>query len=100
MVEREIVYVRVNTAGHTAGIIACFLAVLGIFTFGMFFVPFAAAFAFCGLLVAILNMNGSGIAINLFAWILVVVGVLMSPMLLALLLTWVGFVTGMFATAV
>lgn len=71
--------------GVMAGIIACVLAVLGILFLGFIFVPIAAIVALIGTIIAIKNKNIRGIGINILAWVLVLVGLLTSPMLLAIL---------------
>lgn len=76
---------RKRGAGKTAGTIACVLAVLGILTLGFIFVPLAAIVALIGTIIAIKNENGAGIAINLLAWVLIIVGVLTSPILLGVI---------------
>lgn len=70
--------------GVMAGIIACVLAVLGILFLGFIFVPIAAIVALIGTIIAIKNKNIRGIGINILAWVLVLVGLLTSPMLLAI----------------
>ncbi|MEL0638241.1 MULTISPECIES: hypothetical protein [Marinomonas] len=92
MVEKDIIYVRANNAGSTAGIIACVLAVFGIFTLSVVFVPLAIIFAIFGTLAAILQMNGSGIGVNLLAWILVIAGIVTSPALIAFILMIGGLI--------
>ncbi len=86
MTEKEVIYVKSNNAGSTAGIIACVLAVLGIFTLGTIFVPLAAFVSLLGTFGAVSRMNISGIGINILAWVLVVVGFATSPVLLILIL--------------
>ncbi|MFD0965881.1 hypothetical protein ACFQ02_03305 [Seminibacterium arietis] len=70
--------------GVMADIIACVLAVLGILFLGFIFVPIAAIVALIGTIIAIKNKNIRGIGINILAWVLVLVGLLTSPMLLAI----------------
>lgn len=86
MTEKQIVYVKNNNPGSTAGITACILAVLGILTLGTVFVPIAAVVALIGSINAVSHRNISGIGFNILAWVLVIVGVATSPMLLVLLL--------------
>jgi len=90
MAEREVLYVKTNNAGSTAGIVACVFAPLGIVTFSVVFVPLAAIIAVFGLVGAILQMNVSGIGLNLFAWLLIVVGIVTSPVLIAFILMVAG----------
>ncbi len=77
-------------AGKTAGIIACILAICGILFLGIVFVPLAAIVALVGTIVAIKNTNLSGIAICVLAWILVLIGLVTSPLLLGVL----GIISG------
>lgn len=90
MAEREVLYVKTNNAGSTAGIVACVFAALGIVTFSVVFVPLAAIIAVFGLVGAILQMNVSGIGFNLFAWLLILVGIVTSPVLIAFILMVAG----------
>ncbi len=68
--------------GLVAGIIACVLAVIGILFFGIIFVPLAAIVALIGTIIAIKNKNFAGIGVNILAWVLVIIGVMTSPVLL------------------
>ena len=72
-------------AGKTAGIIACVCAVLGILFLGFIFVPLAALVALFGTIIAIKNKNVAGIGINIFAWILIIIGLFTSPVLLTMI---------------
>ena len=86
VIEREVVYVeKKGSPGLIAGIIASVMAVLGIFTLGFVFVPIAALIALIGSIIAIKNGSGSGIGVNLLAWVLVVVGFSTSPVLWGML---------------
>ncbi len=70
-------------AGKTAGIIACILAICGILFLGIVFIPLAVIVALVGTIVAIKNSNLSGIGICVLAWVLIVIGFITSPLLLA-----------------
>ncbi len=72
-------------AGKTAGIIACVLAVLGILTVGVIFVPLAVVVAVFGSVTAIVNKNAAGIGICVLSWVLILVGFITSPVLIATL---------------
>lgn len=72
-------------SGLVAGIIACVLAVLGILFLGIVFVPLAAVVALIGTIIAIKNKNIAGIGVNILAWVLVVIGLMTSPVLLVAL---------------
>ena len=85
MSEKEIVYVTKKGNGMVAGIIACVLAVLGILFLGTIFVPIATIVALFGTIIAIKNANGAGIGVNVLAWVLILVGFVTSPLLLAIL---------------
>ncbi len=71
--------------GLIAGIIACILAVLGILFLGIVFVPLAAIVALIGTIIAVKNKNMAGIGVNVLAWVLVIIGLMTSPILLATL---------------
>lgn len=90
MGDREVIDVKTNNAGSTAGILSCVFSVLGIVTFSVVFIPLAAILAIFGLLSAILQMNISGIGLNLFAWLLVVIGIITSPVLIAFFIMLAG----------
>ena len=72
-----------KNSGIIPGIIACVLAVLGIFTIGILFVPLAAVVALIGTIVAVKNMNFGGIGVAVLAWILTIIGFATSPVLWA-----------------
>lgn len=69
--------------GSIAGIIAGVLAVLGIIFWGIVFIPLAFIVAIFGTIKAIKSKNMSGILINVFAWVLIIIGFFTSPLLLA-----------------
>lgn len=85
MSEEKTVVVAKQGTGMVAGIIASVLAVLGILFLGTVFVPLAIITAIIGTIIAVKNKNGGGIGVNVLAWILIVVGFVTSPMLLALI---------------
>lgn len=76
--------------GATAGIIANILAVLGIFTIGTVFIPIAIIVAILGTTDALIGRNAGGIGINLLAWTLILVGLVLSPVLLSILGITIG----------
>lgn len=82
--EKTVVVVKKGT-GMVAGIIASVLAVLGILFFGTVFVPLAAITAIIGTIIAVKNKNIGGIGVNILAWILIIIGLVTSPMLLGML---------------
>ena len=77
--------IKPRNTGVLPGIIACVLAILGIFTIGFVFIPLAAIVALVGTIVAIINGNIGGIGIAILAWILTFVGLILSPVLLSAL---------------
>ena len=82
--ETQVVMVKQGT-GMVAGIIASVLAVLGILFLGTVFVPLAAITAIIGTIIAVKNKNGGGIGVNILAWVLIIIGLVTSPMLLAII---------------
>lgn len=74
-----------NKAGVLPGIIACVLAVAGIFSIGIVFVPLALLFLCFGLLFSILGGSGSGIGYSILGLILIIVATLASPVLLGII---------------
>lgn len=72
-------------AGVMAGIIACVLAILGILFLGTIFVPLAFIAAVIGTIIAVKNKNIKGIGVNVLAWVLTFIGLITSPVLLAVL---------------
>lgn len=82
--ETQVVMVKQGT-GMVAGIIASVLAVLGILFLGTVFVPLAAITAIIGTIIAVKNKNGGGIGVNILAWVLIIIGFVTSPMLLAII---------------
>ncbi len=72
-----------RNTGIIPAIISSVLAVLGIFTFGIVFVPLAALLALISSIVALSNKNFGGFGLSILAWVLVAVGFITSPVLLA-----------------
>lgn len=72
-------------AGVMAGIIACVLAILGILFLGTIFVPLAFITAVIGTIIAVKNKNIKGIGVNVLVWVLTFIGLITSPVLLAVL---------------
>ena len=85
MSEEKIVIVSKQGTGMVAGIIASILAVLGILFLGMVFIPLAIITTIIGTIIAIKNKNIAGIGMNILAWVLIFIGFVTSPMLLALI---------------
>jgi len=85
MSEAQQVVLAKKGTGMVAGIIACVLAVLGIFTLGTIFVPMAAVVALLGTIIAIKNKNVAGIGVNVLASVLIIIGLFTSPVLLGLI---------------
>jgi hypothetical protein len=78
----EVKQITTKNSGIIPGLIACVLAILGIFTIGIVFIPLAAFVALIGTIVAIKNINLGGIGIAVLAWILTIFGFASSPVLL------------------
>lgn len=72
---------RDDTAGLIAGVFGCLLALLGIFTFGLLFIPLAAICALSGFFRGIAGGSGVGIGTSLLAGVLCVIGFIVSPSL-------------------
>lgn len=67
--------------GVLAGLLGCVFGVLGILTWGIFFVPLAALCAIVGLLRGIVGGSAAGIGTSLLAGILAAIGFATSPSL-------------------
>jgi len=74
-----------NKAGVIPGLITCALAVAGIFSIGIVFVPLALLFLCFGLLFSILGGSGSGLGYNILGLILIIIATLASPVLLGII---------------
>ena len=83
--QQTVVVVNAGNPGMMAGIIACVLAVLGILFLGLVFVPLAAIVALIGTISAVKHKNAKSIGVNVLAWVLVLIGLVTSPVLLGLL---------------
>src|SRR6266446_2083691 len=70
--------------GLIAGLLACVFGVLGIFSFGLIFVPLAALCSLVGLLWGVFGGSASGIGTSLLGAVLCVVGFATSPSLWAI----------------
>ncbi len=81
----EEVKINNKNAGMTAGLISCFLAILGILFLGTIFVPIAAIVTIFGSVIAIRSKSATGIGVNALAWVLTFVGLITSPVLLGLI---------------
>jgi hypothetical protein len=81
---QQVVVVK-QGSGLVAGVIAIIFAIIGILFFGIVFVPLAALVAVFGTFIAVKNRNIAGIGVNVLAWVLVIVGLMSSPLLLATL---------------
>ncbi|MEM6484357.1 MAG: pilin [Pseudomonadota bacterium] len=84
--EKQQVVITKQRPGNVWGIIASIFAVLGIFTIGTIFVPIAALVALVGTIISVKNKNGTGIGISVLAWVLTIVGLITSPVLLAIII--------------
>ena len=72
-------------AGTNFGLLACFLATLGIITIGMVFLPLAIIAGLVGTIKSIKTKNVIGIGTNILAWIFIIIGVFMSPSILMMI---------------
>lgn len=75
---------KTNT-GLIPGLIAIFLATVGIISFGFIFIPLAAFVTLIGLFISFGNLSLSGIATNILALILTAIGLLTSPVLIGII---------------
>ncbi len=71
--------------GILPAIIACVLAILGIFTIGILFIPLAAIVGAIATYLAFSGKNLGGIGLSVLAWLLTIAGFILSPSLLLLL---------------
>jgi hypothetical protein len=76
---QQVIIVERKRTGVIAGVIAGVLALLGIFSFGIVFVPLAIIVALIGSIVAVKNFNIGGVGVNVLSWVLIGVGVAVSP---------------------
>jgi preprotein translocase subunit SecF len=90
VIKTVIVHQTVSNAGVATGLIAAVFALLGIFSFGLVFLPFAVLFAGISLIRSILALNTKGMLTALFATILTVLGFVVSPTALIALLALLG----------
>ena len=82
---QTVVVSRNRHQGVLAGLLGCVFGVLGIFTWGLIFVPLAAICSLVGLLRGIAGFSISGIGCSLLAAVLTVWGFVVSPSLRLLL---------------
>jgi len=73
-------------AGNLVGIFACISGVLAIMSVGIVFVPLTILLAVIGFFQALSARNGNGEAISVVAFMLAIVGLLMSPTIWLLLI--------------
>jgi hypothetical protein len=66
------------------------MAVLGILFFGIVFIPIALVLAIIGTILAAKGKDMTSIGVNALAWVLVFIGFMTSPMLLALIGATIG----------
>ena len=77
-----------GSPGTMAGMLGCGLGILGIFTFGIIFVPLAALCSTVGVVRGIAGHNGGGIGISILGIVLSIAGFFVSPSL------WILFALG------
>ena len=80
-----VVYKTASNGGVTTGILGGVFAILGIFTFGLLFLPFAALFSIFSLLGSTYRPNALGMLMALTSCILTITGIVMSPT------AWIAF---------
>ncbi len=56
-------------------------AILGIFTLGIVFIPIAFILGILGTVFSVKSKNKTGIGLSILAWVLVIIGFLLSPVL-------------------
>jgi hypothetical protein len=61
------------------GVIGCALALLGIFTLGVVFIPLAAVFSLIGILLGLGDRRGLGFVVSAVAVALTIAGAIVSP---------------------
>lgn len=85
-----IVYKTASNAGVMTGILGSFFAVLGIFTFGLLFLPFAILFSIISLVRGVVCFNVAGMVMAIVSWTLTTVGLVSSPTVLVAALALIG----------
>lgn len=73
-----------------AAIIACVLAALGIFTFGIVFIPLAAIAAIIATISSLTAKNTNAIWVSVLAWVLCAIAVAASPVMLIAIVSMLG----------
>lgn len=81
--------VRRSQAGMMSGWSGIVFGVLGVFTFGVLFVPVAALFSLTSIFRSSLSRNPCGLVIGLVGLLLAVVGFVVSPTM------WIAVVAGL-----
>lgn len=81
---------RSSTDGVLSGLCGAAFAILGVFTLGLVFLPFAALFTLISLVRAVVGMSMSGLCAFLFSAILTGIGVAVSPTVWGALLFILG----------
>ncbi len=70
-----------GSAGLVSGVFGCIFGLLGIFTFGIVFVPLAAVCSVIGVIRGTFGRSASGIGVSVLAALLTIWGFLFSPSL-------------------
>lgn len=89
VIER-VVYRDRSSPGATMGILGSVFALLGAFTIGLLFLPFAALFSLLSLLRSISSPNALGLCMALVSILLTFVGFAMSPATIVVALAVLG----------
>ncbi len=89
-VDTVVVYKRPSSSGVMSGVVGSVFAILGIFTIGPVFLPFAALFSLVSVLRSITGFSASGAAVALMSCILTGIGVALSPSMWLIILGLIG----------
>lgn len=73
--------IKQNNPSLALPIITIVLAILGIFTFGLIFIPIAFICAIIATISAIKNRNSTYIGLTVLAWVFSIIGFVVSPSL-------------------
>ncbi len=89
-----VVYKTTSNAGVLTGILGSFFAILGIFTLGWLFLPFAVLFSAISLLSGIIRLSATGGAMAVVSCVLTLIGFSTSPVATLAALSLLGHVIG------
>ncbi len=89
-----VVYETTSNAGVLTGILGSFFAILGIFTLGWLFLPFAVLFSTISLLSGIFRLSANGGVMAVVSCVLTLIGFATSPVATLAALALLGHVIG------